>query len=101
MPLVICPDRSRQVSDQAASCPQCGRLIERALVVWTVRWSSEAELTGSSAPVSIRPPGLHFVRVPTGEKRFLFCPPLLDGELEAMPESRLLQLLERPDTPTE
>lgn len=66
---------------------------------WTVRWSAAADISPASERVIIRPPGLHFTCPMLQGKRFLFYPDLLPGELEAMPVSRLQQLLERADTP--
>lgn len=66
---------------------------------WMVRWSGDADMTGDDERVAIRPPGLWFTCPALGEKRYLFHPGVDDGELHAMPEARLQQLLDRADVP--
>src|SRR4051794_9912175 len=40
MPLVTCPDCSKQISDRVRACPQCGRPLRRQLSAGTKRWQT-------------------------------------------------------------
>lgn len=72
MALIACPECGRQVSDKAASCPQCAHPLSAPAVVGTGKAPASVAFV-PKAPLQIRPIGLLLGLILLGGAAFMFA----------------------------